>query len=191
VEEGEATVKLTEHSLRIAAAARHYIDVRPPRPWRDDCSGFVSAVMTRADVPMDGRVATIWASAERNDVLHWHPIPTIGDLAFFDHTHDRNGDGRWNDERTHIAVVVDVAPDGTITMAHNGSSGPPRLIAMNLLHPDDKEGPDGVRRNDHLRRRSNSSTYSFTFASALWSGFATVREASAWEGDYNTAASIR
>lgn len=175
------SIKLTRHSMRIAAAGRHLVDHRPGRRWRDDCSGFVSAVMTRAGIPMDGRVATIWASAERNGALHHNPIPAIGDLVFFDNTHDRNKNGKWDDLRTHIAVVVDVDPEGTILMAHNGSSR--RLIQMNLLEPHVHETKDGASRNSWLRRHGYGDDIPLYLTGQLWSGFATVSDPDAWLSD--------
>ena len=104
----EPTVKLNAHSAQIAARARSLLD-RPNRAFRDDCSGYVSSVYTAADIEMDGTVAEIYAIAEDAGLLHHHPIPTIGDLVFFDNTHDRNGNGKWDDTRTHIGVVVDLS----------------------------------------------------------------------------------
>ena len=174
----DGTIRLTQYSMRIAAAARHLVDHKPARRWRDDCSGFVSAVMTRAGVPMDGHVASIWASAEKNGAIHHNPIPAVGDLVFFDNTHDRNHNNEWDDRRTHIAVVVDVYPDGTILMAHNGSSR--RLIHMNLLEPHVHESDAGEPKNSWLRRHGYGDDIPLYLTGQLWAGFATVSDATAW-----------
>ncbi|MFT4623410.1 MAG: hypothetical protein ACI8PZ_002066 [Myxococcota bacterium] len=174
-------IRLTPHSMRIASSARHFVDTRPPRRYRDDCSGFVSAILTRAGVPMDGVVASIWESARVNGALHHNPIPRIGDLAFFDNTHDRNHNGVWDDQRTHIAVVVDVDPDGTIVLAHNGSDR--RLIRMNLLEPHLHETEAGEPRNSWLRRHGYSDEVKLQLTGQLWSGFATVNDPDAWLDD--------
>jgi hypothetical protein len=181
VEPGE--IRLGEFSLDIAGAARELVArSRPPPGFRDDCSGFVSAIFTAAGIPMTGNTASLWARAEEEDLIHHRPVPTVGDLAFFDNTHDRNGNGRWDDLRTHIAVVVDVEPDGTILLAHHGSER--ALIRMNLL-PENigvHETDDGVLLNSWLRRRSPSDGgWDLRLTGLLWSGFAEVAPDVDWE----------
>ncbi len=167
-----STVRLVAHSSKVAKAARETVEDGIPEPWRDDCSGFVSAVYTAAGIPMEGRVATLWDAAEARGALHFDPIPRIGDLAFFDDTWDRDGDGQWNDPRTHIAVVVDVKPDGTVVLAHKGTSGR-ALIRMNLLDPNDRS------RNSNLRP-DGGGPFGLTTTGELWSGFATVDPSRDW-----------
>src|SRR5690606_39104519 len=95
--------------------------IQRPRGFRDDCSGFVSAVFSAAGVPMDHVVATLWDRAEQLDALHYGD-PWVGDLVFFDDTWDRNGNGLWDDPLTHVGLVIDVEPDGTVLFAHSGTS---------------------------------------------------------------------
>jgi len=161
---------------RIVEAARHYLD-HPTRGFRDDCSGFVMAVLDRAGHPMAGNTASFYAWAEENGALHRHKRPSPGDLAFFDDTYDRNHNGRLDDGLTHIAVVLDVSADGTILLAHDGTSGGRTLLHMNLLTPDERLGPDGEVRNDWLRRKLDSDPRGTRYlAGELWTGFATVPE---------------
>jgi hypothetical protein len=180
---GPAEVKLGEFSLDVASAARELVArPRPPPGFRDDCSGFVSAIFTAAGIPMTGNTASLYARAEEEGLVHHDPIPTVGDLAFFDNTHDRNGNGRWDDERTHIAVVVDVEPDGTILLAHHGSER--ALIRMNLL-PESigvHEAEDGRLLNSWLRRRSPSDGgWDLRLTGLLWTAFAEVAPDVDWE----------
>jgi hypothetical protein len=161
------------HDLRVAAAARELLDHRAPG-FRDDCSGYVASVLDAADalhVDAAATVAVFHADALARDALHHDPEPWVGDLVFFDNTWDRNGNGRMDDLRTHIAVVVDVEPDGTIVMAHKGSDR--RLIRMNLFHPGEREGPDGQVWNSWLRRTGDRGNPLGHYRTGqLWSGFA-------------------
>lgn len=177
-QEPVGTVRLGPASLTIAAAARAALD-RPPRGFRDDCSGYVTGALVHAgvgattEVPAEARVADWWAWAEQARTVHHNPIPVVGDLAFFDNTYDRDGNGRMDDRRTHIAIVVDVEPDGTVVMAHKGSSY--ALIRMNLLHPQEKESPEGTSWNTFLRRTGDrGNPLGMYRTSELWSGFATL-----------------
>ena len=167
----ERTLRFTEHSMQIAGSARQLLK-SPDRNYRNDCSGYISSVYTHAGIDMDGTVAQIYAHAEAAGLIHHNPIPHIGDLVFFDNTHDRNNNGTWDDVRTHIAVVIDVEPDGTAVLAHKGSKY--ALLRMNLLHPMAKKGPEDQEWNGHLRRYGRTDTWSLYLASQLWSGFATV-----------------
>lgn len=172
------TVRLYETSLAIAAAARDLL-TRRDRAYRDDCSGYVASALDEAGVleplgvPEQATVAVFYADAEKRDAVHHNPIPAIGDLAFFDNTWDRDGNGRMDDRRTHIALVVDVEPDGTVVMAHKGSDR--RLIRMNLLHPSERHGPDGVEWNSWLRRTGDRGNPLGMYRTGeLWSGFASL-----------------
>jgi hypothetical protein len=174
----EVSIRLHDASLSIASAARDALD-RPPRGFRRDCSGYVSGALKAADalelagVPDDARVIDFWTQAEADGRLHHNPIPAIGDLAFFDNTHDRDGNGRMDDLRTHIAIVVDVEPDGTVVLAHKGSRY--ALIRMNLLHPTERHSPDDVEWNSFLRRSGDRGNPLGMYKTAeLWSGFASL-----------------
>jgi hypothetical protein len=174
----EGTVRLHEASLAIASAARHALE-KPPRGFRHDCSGYVSGALDAVDmlddagVPNEARVIDYWTAAEAEGRVHHNPIPMVGDLAFFDNTHDRNDNGKMDDWRTHIAIVVDVEPDGTVVLAHKGSRY--ALIRMNLLHPTERESPDGIEWNSYLRRSGDRGNPLGMYKTAeLWTGFASL-----------------
>ena len=177
--ETESTLRFSAHSLEVAASAKHLLQ-RPDYSYRDDCSGWISSVFSDAGIPMDGTVAELYEIAQKRGLLHHHPIPRIGDLVFFDNTHDRNHNGEWDDQRTHIAVVIDVEPDGTAVLAHRGSAH--RTLRMNLLHPMTEEDDAGNRINGHLRRYGSNDTWSMYLASQLWTAFATVDPEKEWLG---------
>lgn len=161
----------------IAAAAVHYLS-HTPRGFRNDCSGFVCAVTTRAGLEMEGNTRGLWELASGNGWVHHSKEPSIGDLVFFDQTYDRNRNGRLDDELTHVAVVIEIELDGTIVMAHGGTSQGRTTLRMNLDQPDVRRDATGRELNDHLRSRSASDPKRTRYlAGELWRAFATVESA--------------
>jgi hypothetical protein len=159
---------------RIVDAARHYLD-HPTRGFRDDCSGFVMAVLDRAGMPLSGNTASIYAWADERGALHRRKRPEPGDLVFFDDTYDRNHNGRTDDPLSHIAVVLEVAPDGTILMAHDGTSKGRTTLRMNLENPHLRTASDGRILNDWLRALRDSDPKGTDYLAAeLWRAFATL-----------------
>lgn len=164
---------------RIAQAARRALATGTPG-FRDDCSGFVSAVLTAAGVPADGDTSRFFDLALEHGTLHHDPIPQVGDLVFFDDTHDRNRDGLWNDPLSHIGVVVDVSPEGVATFAHAGLGSGRALGVLDTRHPDVTH-LDGERVNTGLRNaRPGDPAGSRYNAGALWVGFAHVEAGQDW-----------
>lgn len=157
---------------RVAKVAAYTLD-HWPRGFRDDCSGFVEAVLARVGVPMRGSTRTFWQAADRLGWLHRKRFPRVGDLAFFDDTWDRNGNGERDDELSHVAIVLEVRDDGTIVLAHAGTSAGRSRFAMNLFSPHDRYDDDGTRINDALRRSGDGSSRG-TLAGELLRGFATL-----------------
>ena len=152
-------------------------------PWgfRDDCSGFTSWVYSTAGVPMDGRVRTLFDLAIEGESLHWNPIPRVGDLIFFDDTHDRDENGLWDDDLTHIAVVIDVEPDGTARFAHGGTAVGRTTGTLNLLRPDDHVDENGKVINSYLREPQPFDDSDATYlAGELWAAFASVDPTKNW-----------
>lgn len=168
--------------LRVARAARLGL-THAPWGFRDDCSGFVSSVFTAVGAPMDGHVASLWDLAIDNDALHWESVPRVGDLVFFDDTHDRNNNGRWDDDLTHIGVVIDVTPDGTAYFAHGGTSRGRVIGAINVDRFDEHEDEAGNLLNSYVRQPAwNDAPGSMYLAGELWAGFATVDPTVDWLG---------
>ena len=162
---------------RIAEAAEHWVDHRP-RGFRDDCSGFVMAALDRAGMPMSGSTASFWEEARASGFTHHRKRPHVGDLVFFDNTYDRNRNGRWDDDLTHIGVVLDVDDDGTITVAHGGTSKGRTTMVMNLSRPDARHDEGGRELNDWLRaKRSGDPKRAVYLSGELWRGFATLEDA--------------
>lgn len=125
---------------------------------------------------MSGNTASMWADAQRERRIHHRKRPDLGDLAFFDDTWDRNGNGLLDDALTHVGVVIAVDDDGTVTLAHAGTSKGRSTLRMNLKRPGDATDDDGKVLNDHLRvqeRRDPPRTV--YLAGQLWRGFARPR----------------
>lgn len=141
--------------------------------YRDDCSGLVCALYANADIDLGHRnTAALFELAQDLDVHHRKRVPDPGDVVFFDNTHDRNDNGRLDDDLTHLAVVEAVAADGTLTLVHRGSKGVVR-IWMNLKRPDEHTDSDGRILNSYLRVRTSRDPAGTRYlAGELWRGSA-------------------
>lgn len=154
--------------------------------WSDydgHCTGYVGSIFRSLGYTISGTVRTIAAKAQQIGAWHRNTIPRVGDLIFFDNTYDSNRDGQYNDLLTHIAIVLAVDPDGTITFGHGGTGRGRVVETMNLKRPDVYKDENGRVINAYLRaRKSGDSSQVKYLAGQLWAGFATVRpeQASAW-----------
>ena len=152
------------------------------KTWRSDCSGFVRGVLTQVGLnvvePQDeGESGTelFYRAIERRGGIHDEDIPEPGDLVFFSDTYDRNGNGRLDDDFTHVGMVESVSDDGTIYFLHY-IGGAVRIGRMNLLrahvHADTETGSI---LNDYLRRRRRGDSAKVKYlASELWTGFGRI-----------------
>ncbi|MBN2800307.1 MAG: hypothetical protein JXX28_14295 [Deltaproteobacteria bacterium] len=158
----------TRFGTEVAEEALHQL-TEPDPAFRDDCSGYVSAVFTALGVPMDGVVISLWDLAVIHDALHWEEPPRLGDLVFFEKTYDRD-----LDELTHVGVVVDLLEDGTVIFAHAGTSTGRKLGRLNVQHPAEHQW-DGVEVNSFLRNPHRGDAPGQRYlAGELWMAFATV-----------------
>lgn len=143
--------------------------------FRDDCSGFASAVYTRAGSPIEGGARHMYETLSERGWVHHRRRPELGDLVFFDDTYDADRDGRVDDPLTHVAVVIDIADDGTLTLAHGGTGVGRTTTWMNLEHPSDRKGPAGEAWNNWLRRAKDGDPKGTKYLTGeLWAGFATL-----------------
>jgi len=153
------------------------------RELTTDCAGVTRAIFLQQGidlyaVPAAGRdmngVRLIYAHAKRYGTVHRGPVVHPGDLVFFHNTWDMNGDGRANDPLTHVGIVEDVRPDGTVTFISRVAKAIERY-RMNLRFPTVHRLPDGTVVNDYLRRkRADDSDHVRYLAAQLFAGFATV-----------------
>jgi len=159
----------------VAAAAADFVGDKRlqvgAETYRYDCSGLVEASLASVGLEARGSSAMLFEAARDAGVLHRRRLPSPGDIAFFDDTYDRDGNGRLDDPLSHSAVVESVDRDGTVTLIHVGSRGVVRF-RMNLRHPEEPAGPDGEPWNDPLRAwKSGDSRRTRYLAGELWVGF--------------------
>jgi hypothetical protein len=165
---GAASARIVATAESLVGASRIVVD---GQPFRFDCSGLVEASVVSAGGSWRGSTEMLFQDARQEGVLHRHRRPTPGDVAFFDDTYDRDGNGQVDDALTHSAVVEAVDDAGTITLIHVGSHGIVR-IHMNLLRPEDHVDESGAVINDYLRARSSKDgPATRTLAGELWAGF--------------------
>ncbi len=178
-------VSEVDRSFGLAAARTAQRQLtRPVTGFRDDCSGYVSAVMTEQGLEMDGRVITIYERAVSNNAIHWDLVPIAGDLVFFDDTHDRNNNGLLDDDLTHIGIVLDVEPDGTVVFGQAGLSSGRGIGRLNLYTPGMRDRSDGERVNSILRTpKSWDPPGAVHLAGELFAGFARVDPDLDWTTD--------
>jgi hypothetical protein len=145
------------------AAARGAVGVENPeiggKPAPRDCALFIGAVFAAGGVDLfadardtDGGVRAVYRYVQRRGRLRPRRPPAAGDLVFFDNSYDRNGDGRANDRLTHMGLVDEVRPDGTVLVIHSTNHGIVRE-PMNLRRPHDVTNGSGERINAFLRRK--------------------------------------
>ena len=143
--------------------------------FRNDCSGLVDAAYAAAGRDLHGlNGAALHELARDGGVFHKRRRPLPGDVAFFDNTHDRNGNRRLDDRLTHVAVVERVDDDGTITLVHKGGSGVTRIV-MNLRQRRQARDADGDEINSHLRAKAKRDRRRTRYlAGQLWRGFGSL-----------------
>jgi surface antigen len=140
--------------------------------FRYDCSGFVMAAHAAADISISGSTKMIYDISKKKSVLHLRKVPNIGEVAFFDNSHDRNKNGKRDDVLTHIAIVETIDADGTITLIHLGGSGIVRTY-MNLFAPKTHKNADGKVINSFLRV-ANQKDKGARLTGELWRAFGSL-----------------
>jgi len=134
--------RLLAEGARRMLGRRHLV-VRG-RTFPNDCTGTVLAIYWYAGIDLardfdrysGNGVMRLYRSLEKENLLYSSPQPATGDVIFWDNTYDRNRDGAWNDNLTHIGMVLASRPDGTIQYVHLNHSRGIVIENMNLLEPD-------------------------------------------------------
>src|SRR5579871_3956517 len=88
------------------------------KSFRNDCSGTIRALFTKARIGLggivkrdnDNDVKAIYRYVQKYGLL-LKDKPAAGDLVFFHNTYDRSRNGHMNDALTHVGLVEKV--DGT------------------------------------------------------------------------------
>ncbi len=156
-------------------ATRLYVETHA---YRNDCSGFIEAIFAAVDIPYRGSVAQLYDIAAEEGLWHQRRIPSPGDLAFFDFTHDRNENGLVDDYMTHVAVVESVDLEtGDLQLIHYAGGKVGRTY-MNLRSPSLRQADDGHRVNSTLRLdRNYDAPGARMLTGELWAGFGSM-----WRG---------
>ena len=123
------------------------------RQFNLDCTGVVLAIYYRSGIDLaenfsryqGGGVQRLYAYMDELDLLYRTDYPQPGDLLFWDDTYDHNGDGKINDELTHVGMVVSTDSQGNIRYIHHNYRKGIILAKMNFLQPDDLNVNDPMR----------------------------------------------
>ena len=148
--------------------------------FRGDCSGLVRAAFSVLGIDVfalgaergGNGVAMVHRFVQRYGELH-RRTPQVGDIAFFDNTYDRNKNKRVDDPLTHVGLVDEVLPDGTVIVLHNSHRGVVR-DPMSLTKPHvRKEG--GVVLNGYMRAKRRRDKKGIPYlAGELFAGYGTL-----------------
>lgn len=152
------------------------------RRIRYDCAGVTRAIYLAHGIDLyqgnegtgkENGVRLIHNHLRAQGRLHRGPVVHPGDLVFFDNTWDYNGDGLANDPLTHVGIVEQVEPDGTIIFISRVAESIQRY-RMNLAMPAVHRTQDGRVLNDYMRRKrwrdGNDTLY---LTGELFAGFGT------------------
>jgi hypothetical protein len=130
-----------------------------------DCIGFVEVVYHTIGIPFrdilvmsdddkGSAVRAAYRSVKVFGVLFKDEIPPQpGDLIFWDNTFDHDRDGHYDDPLTHIGMVAEVLPDGTVKYIHRGGKGV-SFGYMNLATPELSKNEVGEAINSQLRYKN-------------------------------------
>ena len=131
--------------------------------YPNDCTGLVRAAYAFASIDLAYRfdefegngVRRLYETLRSQNLVYAVRYPAPADIVFWNDTYDANGNGKADDELTHVGVVVSAEADGSIVYLHYHYRLGPVLERMNLLRPDDESrGPDGPV-NSILRMRGS------------------------------------
>lgn len=136
-------MKLVEGTAAVLGADSLVIN---GRTFTMDCTGTVLAIYWYAGIDLAadfGRyqgngVARLYRSLDARGRIVKSGYPAPGDILFWDNTYDANEDGRFNDEFTHVGMVVHVLDGGTVEYVHYNYSRGIVLERMNLSSPDSR-----------------------------------------------------
>lgn len=127
-----------------------------------DCIGFVEAVYHSEGIPFrdvmsmapedegSGVRAAYRAVKQYGVVFTSELTPQPGDLIFWDNTYDSDRDGRYDDPLTHVGMVEELLPDGTVKFLHRGGKGVTHGY-MNLARRDEARSAEGGVLNSSIR----------------------------------------
>jgi hypothetical protein len=176
-------------SGRLAGRAASHLGARDAftvgsRRFNADCSGFVEAVYEAEGIPLRtlmertaprerSAVVAAWRAVERYGRISGAGVrPLPGDLVFFNHTYDRDRDGRLDERLSHVGVVESVSGD-TVTFIHRGSQGVVRAV-MTLSRREETRAGDGRELNSPLRQKRRDWAGAPNLSGQLFAGYGRV-----------------
>ncbi|HAE21365.1 MAG TPA: hypothetical protein DCG47_03445, partial [Spirochaetaceae bacterium] len=116
------------------------------KTYPNDCTGLVRAAYAFADIDLAYRFGSYAGNGVRRlhetlldeGLLYATRYPAPGDLIFWDNTYDANGNGKADDEFTHVGLIIATEPDGAALYLHYHYRLGPVIERMNLVTPDDE-----------------------------------------------------
>ncbi|TVQ25502.1 MAG: CHAP domain-containing protein [Spirochaetaceae bacterium] len=161
------SAQLSDRQIRILRAAEDILRTQSfvvnGYRYSYDCTGTILAIYAMAGLNVvdlfprytGNGVARLYAIARDYDLLYDTVYPAPGDLIFWDNTYDRAGDKRWNDDLTHVGMVISVDANGQIEYLHHHYTQGVVVDRMNLRDPETHLGPGGIVVNSPMRMRSH------------------------------------
>ncbi|MEW5816331.1 MAG: CHAP domain-containing protein [Spirochaetota bacterium] len=151
------------------------------KPFAMDCTGTVLAIYYYAGIDLatplkrysGNGVARLYRYLANKNLLYSTTDPTPGDIIFWDNTYDMNKDGYFNDQLTHMGMVIRAGQWGTIDYVHLNYSRGIVIERMNLKESDvnrKKINGEWVIINSPLRMKGEPKTERW-LASHLYKNF--------------------
>lgn len=171
--------KLLEQAKKLLG--KNSVDVNG-RHFNLDCTGVVLGIYYGAGIDLAAEfpkytgngVKRLYNIMRDHNLLYNTRYPQPGDLIFWDNTYDANGNGRFDDYLTHVGMVTEVRPDGTIIYIHHHLRKGIVLEQMNLNDPNtyttEKDGKTIIV-NSPMRRKGDPKTNGKWLASQLTRNF--------------------
>ena len=143
------------------------------RTYNYDCSGLILTILEKSKIYLFHKlhfrknksiVFTMYNFLrQKNKIFRSFKNAKIGDLIFFSNTYDANKNNLWDDKFTHIAIIIDIDSNNTITYIHKSGKGI-KIAYMNLTYPH-RYMKKGKILNSFLRRKKNDDSSFFKYLS--------------------------
>ncbi|HAD81089.1 TPA: hypothetical protein DCG35_01150 [Candidatus Edwardsbacteria bacterium] len=144
--------------------------------FKNDCSGFVVGVYRLMGYRVDIRShrknrslsEMLFLSLQDKGMAYQEFKPNIGDAVFFKNTTDV-----VYDRITHMGLVEEIEPDGTVIILHYSAGGVKRL-RMNLNSPYREKTGSGKVINNYLKRDDAGAGKRNILAGALFHSYGDI-----------------
>ena len=144
--------------------------------FKNDCSGFVIGVYRLMGYRVDIRShrknrslsEMLFLSLQDKGLAYQEYEPNIGDAVFFKNTTDV-----VYDRITHMGLVEEIEPDGTVIILHY-SAGEVKRLRMNLNSPYREKNRGGKVINNYLKRDDAGAGKRNILAGALFQAYGDI-----------------